>query len=298
MSDGKNGDPTGFVEAEVEVIGTVLSPAAVNALMSFAGERGISLGGGVDSASDLREDDKRSKYATALDLVRAVSSHINKEKFGDQMKTYYYSFADVSFSVKAINQELGQTLDSTGLTVWRAAEHLCDYIGKNQAFFRGKVVFELGSGLGICSILLDKLGICKRILVSDGDDKAVALLSENLKHCNCSEKITPHKVIWGDHEAFLKEHTDISLMIAADVLYMPEHVPAFSSVVLDVMKLAAKAKSRDLGEEAQPVALFLAYAQRHVSLDTIVEEFKRVGLQVSNVEDGTEPILYCVLDIS
>ena len=40
-------------------------------------------------------------------------------------------------SVAGLKRELGQTLDSTGLTLWAAAEHMCEYISSNRATFEG-----------------------------------------------------------------------------------------------------------------------------------------------------------------
>ena len=37
-----------------------------------------------------------------------------------------------------------------------------------------------GCGLGMVSILLDKLNICKSIIATDGDDDTMVLLAENI----------------------------------------------------------------------------------------------------------------------
>jgi predicted nicotinamide N-methyase len=65
----------------------------------------------------------------------------------------------VNFEVKGLKKELGQTLSSTGLTIWRASEHLCQFIIDHPDRFSGKSVVELGCGLGLVSILLHKLNL-------------------------------------------------------------------------------------------------------------------------------------------
>ena len=40
-------------------------------------------------------------------------------------------------TVKGLKKELGQTLDSTGLTLWAAAEQMCGYINGHREQFEG-----------------------------------------------------------------------------------------------------------------------------------------------------------------
>ena len=46
----------------------------------------------------------------------------------------------LNLSLEGVPAELGQTLKSTGLTVWRAAEHLCAYALENGHIFTNKLV--------------------------------------------------------------------------------------------------------------------------------------------------------------
>ena len=62
---------------------------------------------------------------------------------------------------------------------WRAAEHLCQFIINNPQKFRSKTCCELGAGLGLVSILLDKLDICSFLLATDGDEDTMNLLIDN-----------------------------------------------------------------------------------------------------------------------
>ena len=51
---------------------------------------------------------------------------------------------------------------------WRAAEHLCQYIIDNPKRFESKSVCELGAGLGLVSIFLEKCCQCAEIVATDG----------------------------------------------------------------------------------------------------------------------------------
>ena len=94
------------------------------------------------------------------DLLEKVTSHFDvKEKYENFEVKYGYDLKDneegkVHFTLHGLKRELGQTLNSTGLTVWRAAFHLCDYIYKTKAEkFKGKSVCELGAGLGMVTLI-------------------------------------------------------------------------------------------------------------------------------------------------
>ena len=82
-------------------------------------------------------------------LVGGLQKHFERNKIGEKDTTFHMKFGDIEFDVNGVKQNLGQTLDSTGLTIWRAVEHLCEWIMKNSNVFAGKHVCELG-GLGVC----------------------------------------------------------------------------------------------------------------------------------------------------
>ena len=52
-----------------------------------------------------------------------------------------------NFQVNGVKRELGQTLSSTGLTIWRAAEHLCEYMVNQPQRFMNRKSCELGTVL-------------------------------------------------------------------------------------------------------------------------------------------------------
>jgi predicted nicotinamide N-methyase len=62
------------------------------------------------------------------------------------------SSRSLRFELKGFKQELGQTLPSTGLTIWRAAEKLSQFLFDRPDLTEGKTVVELGCGLGLIAI--------------------------------------------------------------------------------------------------------------------------------------------------
>jgi predicted nicotinamide N-methyase len=65
-------------------------------------------------------------------------------------------------------------------------------------------VLELGAGLGMVSILLDRMDCCKEIVVSDGDDDTMDLLRRNIAWT--TSRISPIKLYWGIHDEFLQAY--------------------------------------------------------------------------------------------
>lgn len=115
-----------------------LSSAALAALQEFALERGITV---EDDVEDIRQGIQK-----ALDVEPREDSFVFP--FGDD---------DITIRLNGLRRDIGQTLQSTGLTLWRAGDFLSDYMYKNRSMFAGKSLIELGSGLGLCGILASYL---------------------------------------------------------------------------------------------------------------------------------------------
>lgn len=268
----------GFVKQD-EGLASILSPEALAALKDLAAARGI--GGGVGEESDDEESE-----VDVNELMSNVRGHFEMEKIGSKEEVTEHTFGEVTFSVRGVKQELGKTLDSTGLTIWRAAENLCNWMVENRGYFVDKTVCELGAGLGLVSILLAKLDIAKEpIICTDGDEVSINLLEDNIERNDCESKVIGKKLFWGEgHDEFLEEHPMIDVIIAADVVYEEYHLEAILSTVLAIFK------SREV-DDAASVKFILSYARRHVALDTILDRFAKNGLQSEIVNGDVEPII-------
>lgn len=118
---------------------------------------------------------------------------------------------EIRLSVTGHKAENGQTLHSTGLTVWRAAGILADWLVEqhrdhntddtddddntgNDAVLavlghgcsNKKTVLELGAGLGIPGMVCHKLGRAAVVILTDGDTDALANLRENVARNCCT----------------------------------------------------------------------------------------------------------------
>lgn len=94
----------------------VLSSAALAALREFALEKGVAL-----DESDEEGNDDGDKSA-ALHVLDRVRDHFDLK---DKEDTFSYTFGSLSLKFCGLKREIGQTLSSTGLTVYVQLLHHC-----------------------------------------------------------------------------------------------------------------------------------------------------------------------------
>lgn len=133
-----------------------LSSAALAALQEFAIEQGIAV--------DEHADDVREEIQKALDVEPKEDSFMFAFG-GTKDDNGKVSDAEITIKLNGLRRDIGQTLQSTGLTLWRAGDFLSDYMYANRAMFEGKTVVELGSGLGLVGILASYL-TDKRVVIT------------------------------------------------------------------------------------------------------------------------------------
>jgi predicted nicotinamide N-methyase len=267
----------GFVKSDID-LASILSPEALAALQGLAVERGV-----VDT----------SDTASAEDIVGGLQKHFERSKIGDKEAVFHQKYGDIEFDVKGVKQSLGQTLDSTGLTIWRAAEHLCEYIMSNKSQFTGKHVCELGGGLGMVSILMHKLNEASSVVCTDGDEVSLKLLHENAQSTGVADdfvnedgtttsRMMIEKLYWGEHDEFIAKYPQIDTLVAADVIYEEDQIEPLLTTTVAILSKA---------DEATDPKLILAYARRNVPIDRVYSCAERLGLAYELIEGDTEPIV-------
>lgn len=224
----------------------MLSLETLNILKGFAQEKGLTV-------SDESED-----------ILKSIQSHFDVK---DREECFDFTFSsedrNIQFSVEGVKRELGnfilsffvinglvlgQTLSSTGLTIWRAAEQLCDFIFHNSFIFEGKTVCELGAGLGVVSILLSKMNCCEEIVATDGDHDTIDLLTKNCYRTNSSD-IKVDYLYWGQHQQFILKYSSLNssrsmavvlypfdVIIAADVIYEDDQVQPLLDTAYNLLR--------------------------------------------------------------
>ena len=96
------------------------------------------------------EEDFRNKKEGDEDEEEEECAFIDPFKDADPFHTFSFQFDVANDTEKSISIELrgyktgaDEVWKSTGLTIWRASEHLCRYMAANAELFEGKSVLEV-----------------------------------------------------------------------------------------------------------------------------------------------------------
>ena len=166
--------------------------------------------------------------------------------------TYSFSYDDnISIELQGFPADSEVIWTSTGLTLWRSSQYLCDYLMNNrqlllQQHSEGKQprVLEVGSGLGRCGILAHLLAPKTKIFLTDGDTDTLSQLRANIQR-NITIKdddkmnhehnnISCHQLLWGKEtaDAFSKAHGgNFDVIMGSDLVYVPKVIqPLFETV--------------------------------------------------------------------
>jgi predicted nicotinamide N-methyase len=170
--------------------------------------------------------------------------------------------------------ELGQTLNSTGLTLWRASELLCEYLVKHPEWVATKDVLELGSGLGLVGLLVHHLGAARTTL-TDGDTDTLSNLRENVQRngadTDCGRHILCRQLVWGEKlESFQTSYGSFDTIVGSDIIYVEQ--------ILDPLWTTVDLLLRPAG------TFLLSYARRNVSIDLVLRKATEYGFEWTTPE--------------
>ena len=112
------------------------------------------------------------------------------------MYCYHYKTKDqesgdvksISISRKGLDPDSEAIWNSTGLTVWRSSNYLCENLLQNSEMLKGDYrILKLGSGLGRCGMLAHQLSDENgRTYLTDGDTDTLSQLRDNVRD-KCDE---------------------------------------------------------------------------------------------------------------
>ena len=122
---------------------------------------------------------------------------------------------------------------STGTSIWKGSEILCDYLIAHPDRIRGKRVLELGAGVGLCGIVCAKLLGAAAVQLTDGDHVVLRNLRRNATSNGLDTNAACRQLIWGDSKAaeFEKIHGQFDAILATDCVYVTKSVrPLFETV--------------------------------------------------------------------
>ena len=195
------------------------------------------------------------------------------------METFQFDFATchnnnnaIHVTIHGYKRDADAVWESTGLTLWKAAEYLCTYMAaaqKNQELLDQKSVLELGAGLGLCGVTAHLLGAA-RVCITDGDSAALQHLRQNVaanvtsssSSSETSTTVTVRQLLWGREttHTFIQQQAATQneksslyqVIIASDIVYAAVIVePLWETVSM-------------LLEKTADAVFVMAYARRDV----------------------------------
>ncbi|PRP84655.1 putative nicotinamide N-methyltransferase-like [Planoprotostelium fungivorum] len=122
--------------------------------------------------------------------------------------------------------------DNTGMKIWPVAREFCEYLHTQRERLSGRNILELGAGTGMCGLYTSHL--CRRVMITDGDDAVVSIVKKNVE-LNGLKNVLVEKLWWGDHlstERLLRENSEgYDVIIGSEILYHESHAPSLVQTV-------------------------------------------------------------------
>ena len=174
----------------------------------------------------------------------------------------------------------------TGCRVWSCARLLAEWLANRSGggeddgagpIVVGRDVLELGAGTGAVGLTCAALG-ASSVTMTDRDEAALALMHTNARingHYDASStcEVCVQGLDWGDPATYI-QGASYDLVVAADVLYLPEHCAALPDAVA--------AHLAPGGEVVVACGL-----RRAGLLEALVDSLRSVGLDDVCVDLGT-----------
>ncbi|KAL6502037.1 hypothetical protein OROGR_027170 [Orobanche gracilis] len=190
------------------------------------------------------------------------------------------SIMEYFFKLKLLSREHQHTCTSTGLMLWESAQLMAWILAANQGIVSRKRVLELGCGCGgICSMVAVRSA--NLVVATDGDTKALDLLTENLAS-NLErpflDSLTVRKLEWGnknDIEAIKRvNEKGFDIIIGTDVTYVSE-------AILPLFATARELISRDrFVENEKESGLILCHVLRRIDEPCILSAASQYGFRL------------------
>lgn len=168
-----------------------------------------------------------------------------------------------------INQDWGGSV-STGASVWNGENVAIKYLEKNLGSekLRGKTVIELGSGVGLSSLIASILG-ASEVVITDGNEDVLKLADENVQNnLDLHSSIRTARLRWNteDESAFKDKKWDY--ILASDVTYKKS---AWTDLMHTISELSSAQTKTILSMEPRNVG----------EVEGVLREAALFGLQAS-----------------
>eukprot|EP00979_Chaetoceros_neogracilis_P004668 scaffold805_cov218-Chaetoceros_neogracile.AAC.5 len=148
-----------------------------------------------------KDPDPFQIFPFQFERPQTESGHTNNEE------------SHIDLKIRGYKEEADEIWKSTGLTLWRASDYLCEYQVKHATLFQ---VWRMTTGSTVC--------------ITDGDTDALVHLRGNIERnksktiIDDESTVSCHQLIWGKETSinFLESHSQGQLydvLIASDIIY-------------------------------------------------------------------------------
>mmetsp|Transcript_11898 Transcript_11898/g.22290 ORF Transcript_11898/g.22290 Transcript_11898/m.22290 type:complete len:261 (-) Transcript_11898:63-845(-) len=210
----------------------------------------------------------------------------------DPKDEFQLTIGKVSIKLNGIKSRYPHLLESTGMTLWRGSEKLCQFLSDNPNVVRDKYVIELGAGLGLCGIVAHKQG-ARQVILTDGDTNTLRNMRSNvalnvdttvLLDSNEENLIVCKQLLWGkDIDSFCNKWAPqkFDVVMGGDIAYAQESLPILFETAVGLLSL-------------RPQSCFmLSFVFRGgVTVQSIQECAEKNHLCWEKIGDGNQEALY------
>lgn len=192
----------------------------------------------------------------------------------------------INIQIRGYKTDADEVWKSTGLTLWRASDYLCQFQMDNLHLFQNKHILEIGAGLGLNGILAWRASCSSNseVCITDGDSDALVHLRDNVDRNRNTEdgndsnvgKVSCKQLIWGKEtsEKFLSEiakDQTYDVILASDIIYSPVIVEPLWETIQTLLKKPSNGEARGV--------FVMAYAKRKVpvSIELVCEKGEEAG---------------------
>lgn len=216
-----------------------------------------------DGKNEINEDVTEQYVELLMASAATQEQNVVSYKFDDNVKVSLYEEPSI------IAQH-----GSTGNRTWEAAMALSDYLYKNQSDISGSDIsqfVELGAGTGLVGITAFYLFGNRRVILTDGDDKVVSDLKNNIKlNTATTDSISAQKLRWGVDEPLGADGGNQAIL-CADVTYDPDIIPDLVQCIFEFLSKISNTK----------YVLLSATLRSQQTFDTFREECKNKNISLN-----------------
>ena len=194
-----------------------------------------------------------------------LPSHTNQHEY---IPRYYWISDDLPI-IRILEDKTIISHGTTGLRTWEASLYLLDWLLANPNLIHDQCVLELGAGCGLLGLACAQWLNAKHVTMTDVNEHVLERLRQNMSLCHHSNTpcIEAMKLDWSDSQTWT---TDYDVIIAADVVYDPDVIPALVNILQNILQKLRK------------TAVWIACLLRNEStLEKFVKQADNAGIHVT-----------------